>query len=562
MEDILALAKKQPNNIDVKMQLVKKYLDKNDFTSAQVILEEIQSLEPENLDANYILAQIYEFDEQYSKAANCFEILLKQQPSFNFKYKLAQLYENCDEFDKSMDLYLECFNHSPNDVDIIQKIAHVNKILGNLKDAVDFYNKILEIDSVNEVALSQLVELYEHTNKYMYYKTRAKVHEVEGALSYAASCYKKALAECENKDNIIELRTILANIFISKNNYDQAIDNYLAILELDTNNSIIYKYLGDAYSRTDNIESACEAYEKALEGCSNNNEIIKKLADLYIEMDNHEKALVLLEKITQCEPQNLFIRVDLARVYFALNRDFEAQESLNFVLNKEPENTNAISVLVDFHLQKKEYKQASEYAEKIKGIIPNSPFGYKKAAEIFEIIGERFNSHFNFGIYHELKGEKQLAVDEFTCALELQPENIDIIVRIAKLYENLAEEYIALEYYQKAVSMDRDNLLILNKMAEIYIRVKEHDNAIAMYKEILALSDKNTDIYYILGDLCEKVKDRGSALDFYGKFIKLAPLSVKTEEVKTKIRKLEELLTVDEEEGIMDKLVRFFNRGK
>lgn len=563
MEDLLELVKTQPNNINAKMQLARQYINNNDVQSALTLLESVTELEPNNLDANYVLAQIYEFNENYQKAIDCLESVYKLQPSMNFKYKIAQLYESNENYEQAFKLFNECYQSTPDDNDLLEKLAHINRILGNNDEAINFYNLILKNNANDMVALTQLMELYENSNKFLYYSLRAKINLQEGALTYAITSFKKAIPEADNDEDVIKTRLELANIYVQKENYEQAIDEYLHINSIDSKNLEVNTKLAEAYYKLENYESASDAYLLVLEQTPNDIAILKSLSEIYIELDKNAEALALLEKIIKIEPDNYSARVDFARVNIALNNDNQALESLDYVLQKDSKNIETRGVLVDFYILKEDFNKALNFTEEIKKLIPKSPFGYRKSGEIYESLKKAFDSHYNYGIYHDLKGEKQLAIDELTCALEYEPDNVEICTKIGDLYVDINEDYIALEYYHKAYKLEKGNLNILNKMGEIYLRTKEYEHALEVFNKILSLNDRNKEIYFVIAELNEKLKNYNEAIENYQKFVKLAPLSVKTEEANKKITKFSNKLNGNsEEEGLFDKLFKFLSKNK
>ena len=560
MNELLTLIENQPDNIDARMELAKIYLNNHDYENAASLLEEVTALESDHLDANHILGQLYEFNQDFHKAAVCFEKLMKHDPSPNLKFKLAQLYENADEYDKALELYREYHQSNPDDDDVCERIAHVNRILGNNAEAIEFYNSLLRKNPDNIVALTQLMELYEGNNSLFFYLIKAKINELEGTLSHAISSYKKALLEAEKQEEIIQIRFAMADIYIKKGNFLQAVDEYLAIMELDNRNYLVYKSLGNAYAHLENMEAASESYEKALVINSDDKAVYEELADIYLSIELYDKATVLLEKLAKMEPDNLSFRINLAKAYIASKIDDKAKEELDFVYKKDSKNAENIGVMVDFLILKKDYENALKHAEEIKQIIPKSPFGYRKAGEVCEILGKSFESHYNFGIYHDLKGEKQLAIDEFTWALEQDYTNLQVILKLAKLYEEISEEYIALEYYQKACKIDNNDVFILQKTADIYTKKKDYEQAIGIYKKILSVDENNKEVYVNLGNAYECVKNYDLALENYKKYIDLNPYSSQAEEIKEKIEKLESKINGEDSEGLLGKILGFFSK--
>ncbi|MFH0703270.1 MAG: tetratricopeptide repeat protein [bacterium] len=560
MEEPLTLFKNQVNDIDTKMLTVKNFLDNQDYHNAKFVLEEIISINPDHLDANYILSQLYEFEEEFTKSARCLEKIVHKQSPPELKYKLAQLYENADEYNKAFILFKECYQYNPQDINICEKIAHVSRILGNNNVAIEFYNRLLKNDPDNIVALTQLMELYEDNNNFFYYLTKARINELEELPTQAISCYKKALAEAEKTEDAIQIRYILANIYTKNEKYLQAVDEYLAILNYDVKNFKIYKNLAEIYCQLDNFEAACDAYEKALEIYPDDLDVAEELSDIYLELGAYKKAETLLNKILKIKPDKFCFYVSLAKVYTALNMDYEAKKNLFFVLKNDSKNVEAIGALIDFYILRKDYQGALRYLQEMQKLIPKSPFSYRKAGEVYEALGKSFESHYNFGIYHDLKGEKQLAIDEFTWALEAEPANLEIILKIANLYEEISEIYIAVDYYQKAYAVDNGNILALQKMGEIYISKKDYQQAIEIYKEMLKFNSEDKNIYLKLGNAYEQIKNNDKALETYKKYLTQFPNSSKSDEIRSKIENLENKIYGDEDEGILNKVFRIFSK--
>ena len=352
-------------------------------------------------------------------------------------------------------------------------------------------------------------------------------------------------------------------LYSEKENYLQAIDEYLAILEQDGKNSAIYKNLAQTYYHLDNFEAAKEAYTKALAVYPDDIGILKDLADIYVELEEYNEALILLEKLTNLESDNKIlcdIQNTLAKVYIALSKDKEALEELNCVLSYDPKNVEAIGILVDFYILKKDYENAIKYTEEIKTYIPKSPFGYKKAGEANEALGKAYDSHYNFGIYHDLKGEKQLAIDEFTLALEHSPKNIEVMHKIAKLYEEISEVYIAVEYYQRAYGTDNSDVFALERIAELHTKEKNYEQAIEALNETIKNNPKDKEAVYKLGSSYENIKNFDLALENYKKYLEINPNGLKSKDAKLKIQNIEAKLNGEEDEGFINKIIRLFSK--
>lgn len=563
MEELSSLVKlvdENPENLEAIMALARKYAEMNEYAKAAELLEKVKALDPESVDARYILFQLYEFQEKFYEAAENLEFVLQKNPVPELKYKLAQLWEGAEEYVKSQYIYKELHEVNPKDADVLSALGHVCRILGDEELSIAFYEKLLAFESTNMVALSQLLELYEYKDKFKYYITRAKINELEGSMTYALSSYKKAVPEADNEQEAVAIRFHIAEILSQQEKYMQAIDEYNAILDHFPDDYKAYSKMAKLYNKLDNLHASFETYEKLLKLNSSDFEVMKEFAELCLDMEEYEKAVVLYEQVLLSNSEDLDSATNLAKVYIALNYDEKAITTLDSVIQKDSKNVKAISVLSDYYIIKKEYEKALEQAETIKKLLPKSPFGYRKAAEVYEASGKSFDMHYNYGVFHELKGEKQLAIDEFSIASDLEPSNIDLCLRIADLYEQLGEVYIALEYYQKAYRLNREDVAVLRKMAKIYADKKEYEPLMEVNTRIIELNPSDKDAVLGLAAACEVLSNYDKALVHYKKYLQLAPNSNQSQEINEKINRIESKFKADEDEGFLNRLFKMFSK--
>ena len=110
----------------------------------------------------------------------------------------------------------------------------------------DTFQKIIEIDTTNSVALNYVGYTYAEQND---------------SLEYALQLINKALLIEENNGHYIDSR---AWVFYKMGRYEEALKELkkaAGIIE----DAVIFEHLGDVYLKLDDIEKARDAYEKALE---------------------------------------------------------------------------------------------------------------------------------------------------------------------------------------------------------------------------------------------------------------------------------------------------------
>lgn len=543
--------------VGFKMRLAIECTERKDYESAIVELKDVLTLESKSIEANYLLGQIYEFKEDFKKAASCYRIVLEFDPIDEFKLRAANTFEMADMDEDAMALYKELYAKDPDNRDIIDKLAHLSILMGKIEDAIEYYHILFEKDPDDEVATGQLMELYENTDKFMHYKFKGLIAKRDKRLSHAIGSYKNAL-NLNHEDT--ELRYELAELYLETEEKEKAIEEFLKILDTNSTNLLVLKKLAETYIALDNHELALNVFEQIIEINPGDVVALNNLAEIYIEIEDNERAIELLTKAISINTKNIQSRILLSKAYLAIKDPIMAYTNIQKAKIIEPENVEVLTLLSDYYILEGKYQKALEIAESIKTLIPKSPFCYRKMAEIHEHNGDVYNTHYNYGIYHKLKGEKTLAIDEFAWAHDINPNNQELILELAKLYEEIDEDYIACDYYEKLYKLDNLNFSSLKKMSEIFIKKGDYIRAQDILEEILETNENDFDARLGLGQIAEKQKNLEVALSNYKFYIDNAPLSPKFPELREKINVIQERINDQNDEGIFGKLLKIFSR--
>lgn len=224
-------------NLDDKIELARDLVREQNFTQARKFLEELIKLSPKQPDINYLLGQLYELDENYKKAAECFVVLLEYDNSHELKCRIAQCFLDGEEYDKAYMLLKELYQDNCEDLNIVEQFAHVSRIIGQVDEAVIAYNFMLDTDKNNLVALTQLSEIYyDLEDKMNHYLIKAKLNYLENMLSSAADCLKKALNYSSDDEDIINILLNLGKVLTEAGKYHDALEQYQFVLNLEPDN--------------------------------------------------------------------------------------------------------------------------------------------------------------------------------------------------------------------------------------------------------------------------------------------------------------------------------------
>lgn len=420
--------------------------------------------------------------------------------------KLAEQLEQDEKYEEAYAEYRKELAHKQSDIDLLTKLGHLALILDKKEEARAYYGLILELDPSNILAHEQLIDLFVHEDKFKYYLFRGNLHALQQQLSHAKSDYKKAIEHAKDQTEALPARYLYAGLVEGQQKYQEAIDEYLRIADYDEKNSVVFLKLAELYEKTEGIVASIEILERGLKehGFKEFEEI---LAGYYIRNSQPDKALELTTN-----------DLTKARALMDLGKNDEGFEILNKV--KENYKTQPIlhSLLAQYYFQKGMKNEAFNEIDEFAKLDPNSPLIYQMRALIYEEVGDSFNEHLNWGKYNILKGEKEVALNEYLTAYQFNNLNIDLIETIAIQLEGMKDFTKACEFYERLIDLEPNNTNALQKLAVFRDSIGDYTMALEYIERLKSIDSRNQFVM----DNYDKFKERaenGSGLASFFKNI-------------------------------------------
>lgn len=139
----------------------------------------------------------------------------------------------------------------------------------------------------------------------------------------------------------------LGNTRYESGQFDQAIQAYLAALELDPNYQAVYANLGVVYYQQQKFDLAASQYEKALELDPQDGEVAYNLGVLYLQQALSkndqpdpqllDKAVTQLQQAQEISPNLAEPHFSLGVAYLALNQPQQAKTAFETFLALDPQ---------------------------------------------------------------------------------------------------------------------------------------------------------------------------------------------------------------------------------
>lgn len=403
---------------------------------------------------------------------------------------LAEQLEQDEKYEEAYAEYKKQMAQKPADVELLTKLGHLALILEKKEDAKIYYAKILEIDPPNILAHEQLIDIFMHEDRFKYYLLRGNLRALQQQMSHAKSDFKKAIDHAKDPQEALPARYLYAGLCEGQGRLNEAIDEYLRISDYDEKNPVVFLKLAELYEKTEGLVAAIQTLERGRRdrGFKDFEEI---LAGYYIRNSQPEKAYELAQS-----------ELTKARALFDMGRNDAGYERLMGVKDKYSKEKIFHSLLAQYYFQKDMFEEAFKEIDEYEKIDSKSPLIYQMRALIYEKQGDAFNEHINWGKYNVMRGEKDVALNEYLTAYRFNDKDVDLIETIAALLEAEGDKTKASEFYERLADVDPKNRLALEKIAEFRESIGDNYGAIEYMERLKEIDPRNQ----FLQDNYEKIK--------------------------------------------------------
>jgi len=134
------------------------------------------------------------------------------------------------------------------------------------------------------------------------------------------------------------------------------------------------------------------------------------------------------------------------------------------------------------------------------------------------------------GVQYYSNGEWDRAIDQFSSAYQIAPENETVRRNLCNAYQAAANKLakdadfiLASEFLLRAISVDPENALPLVQLGSYYLRLHQSEDAVFRLQEAIELDPENVDAHELLGDAYDKSNNLSLALAHWEWVREVAP---------------------------------------
>ena len=220
-----------------------------------------------------------------------------------------------------------------------------------------------------------------------------------------------------------ELWTRLMAYYLYAGNYEKAIEVGDKAIRLNPDNVELYSYLGSSCYSVKQYDKAIEVYDKALAildstQVDDRSNLLSGKADVKFAMGDTIAAFALYDQSLDINPDNPGTQNNYAYFLALSNRDLDKAERMSAkTIVEDAANPTYLDTYAWVFYMRKEYTMAQLYIEMA---INNEE---QPTSELFE----------HYGYILLANGDKQKALEQWRKAIELKPDNEQLVKQIEKI---------------------------------------------------------------------------------------------------------------------------------
>lgn len=259
--------------------------------------------------------------------------------------------------------------------------------------------------------------------------------------------------------------------------------------------------LAEKYIKKEKYEEAIFEYQKLLSGDEQDVQIWNIIGDLYIKINQKDRAIGEFKKIaSHFEDKGIYTKS--IAIYKRINR-------------LAPEDIQSLKKLADLYCDRGFLSEArAEYQKLARRLtkLNKSKEAIKTYQKLLKLDSNDVDARLNLAELLTKEGQEDQAVEEFNEAAEF------------KMRQNAFREVG--EILQKARALKSDHSRTLENLIELYKGENKKKDALKLVNEIIRRDKENIKALYLLANLCFEDKEFKKAEEIFGKIVASHPKEI------------------------------------
>ncbi len=379
----------------------------------------------------YLQGIIYEMDGNIEKAYAALRTAAEFDPeAVPVLIELARVATRLGHTDVAEQWAEEALSIEPDNLRIKMILARIYAASNNLKSAIEVLDDVLQTDPHNEEALFLLGSLYAQSQKFEEaVSTLEKAAKQKGTRAFMAHYY-------------------LGKIYVEKGKTKKAKEEFLKAMAENPAFTPVYIDLAGIYEQEKDWESALKMWQVVMQSQPSNTRAVAHTIELLMKTGRASEATALVDRLSITHGPLKTLRLKVALQALQENRPDDALKLLQPLIDKTPPDAEALFYSALAFEQKKEIDRA---IKALLAVPAKSQMGVEAAIRAAFLLN--------------MQDRNWEAVTMLQQRLTDNPGNPELILALARLYDEIRQTDRGIELLEQAVKNGSGNKEILMQLA-------------------------------------------------------------------------------------------------
>ena len=356
----------------------------DDLTTARLNLEKVTRLNPNHVEAQALLADVYLRQRDYTAAVPAFQKALELDGSqATVAYGLGIALMRTQKFAEAAAALDKAITLNIASKEVFFDLGSVYEELRDFGKAADAYVKFLETKPVNSA------------NGYLRLgMCRMQIQDYEGAV--------EALLEAQKiQPRDIKTNYSLAEALWKSAKLDLAEQVFRQLAEINAQDATVYYgQIVKMYDEANQNEKAIEAAQKIVEINPQSELAIYNLGIMYFKLQRYEEAVAQFRRCLEISPNYTLAWFNLGFSYYNMKRYAESIEAYKTFVDISPDDPSGWLNIGIGYMMLKQFENALKPMEKAVELNPNNAAAQFNLAVVYLNLGDNYSAR---AIYRTLQ---------------------------------------------------------------------------------------------------------------------------------------------------------------
>lgn len=482
-KQILKAIEIMPDNARLYLTQAEVFMAQNNFGDAELALHKTLDLEPDNPQYNENIVKYYVSQNKTDKAVEMIKSIISRKPEVaSLRIILSQLYENGKQYERAETSIKSVIVADPENYTSYLVVGNFYNRRKQFQDAENYYNQayVKAVNTEQSIEVKGiLADFFLSRNELD--QAKKAVEEVfkvnpesrmgnllKARILSAENQHQKALALLNEKFHTGEYEYEKAVAFAGVGELKNAEKAALMAREKNKNDDRPQALLAHITLLNGNSANAEKLAADALKKNIHNYSAALTLGKALAAQGKYDKALTHFMQMNSFDPNNVEIMLNMGVVQLSIKKDRDAQKTFESILSLKPDFHPALSYLVRVFVNRHELTGAVRRVEAQMKKVPDNA-GFMMLLGKLQFDGKSYAD----------------ALKTFRNVQDLKPDAVNASVMAAKTLAKLGEHKKVIAEYQALIEKKPELKTAYLKLGTLMEQDGDVEGAKVVYEKVL-----------------------------------------------------------------------------